>query len=74
MPHENEKATFTGSFDILYKNIMNTLFSEQDLKKSLFYISLGFMLDIGFAPGAGPITFLTFALTIPFALQANVVA
>jgi len=39
MPHENEKATFTGSFDILYKNIMNTLFSEQDLKKSLFYIS-----------------------------------
>lgn len=32
------------------------------------------MLDSGVAPGAGPITFFTFALTIPFALQANVVA
>lgn len=32
------------------------------------------MLDSGVALGARPITFLTFALTIPFALQANVVA
>lgn len=32
------------------------------------------MLDSCIALGARPITFFTFALTIPFALQANVVA